>query len=255
MYLQRFFVEGLAHASYLFGAEGEAAVVDPKRDSISSPLQLMVTPVLCTSRSEASPNTSCGILALPCWSGRGDGQRLVPPCHDDADSVKLLSPKQSSQPTTNGDLPMNNYVKFGAMIATSTVVMFVLMYLNTYQSDHVFFSETRAYMAVVMGASMAVIMLAFMLGMYSNGRANAAILGGSVIVFAVALWFVRSQATVEEVSWMKAMIPHHSIAILTSERAHISDPRVRKLADTIIESQRKEIGEMKALIKELEAKR
>ncbi len=75
-----------------------------------------------------------------------------------------------------------------------------------------------------------------------------------VVVFAAALWLVRSQVTVDEVSWMKAMIPHHSIAILTSKRAHISDPRVRKLADGIIEAQRREIGEMKALIKDLESK-
>lgn len=149
---------------------------------------------------------------------------------------------------------MNKYPKFFAMIITSTIVMFGLMYLNTYQLDHIYFSETRAYMALVMGATMAVIMLVFMLGMYANRAANAAILIGSVVVFAAALWLVRSQATVDEVSWMKAMIPHHSIAILTSERAHISDPRVRKLADGIIEAQRREIGEMKALIKDLESK-
>lgn len=147
---------------------------------------------------------------------------------------------------------MNNYPKFGAMIATSTVIMFVLMYLNTYELDHVFFSQTRAYMALVMGATMAIIMLAFMLGMYANRRVNAAIFAGSAVIFAMALWLVRSQATVTDVSWMKAMIPHHSIAILTSERAHISDPRVRKLADGIIEAQRKEIGEMKTLIRDLE---
>ena len=149
---------------------------------------------------------------------------------------------------------MNKYSKFFAMIITSTIVMFGLMYLNTYQLDHIYFSETRAYMALVMGATMAVIMLAFMLDMYANRAANAAILIGSVVVFAAALWLVRSQATVDEVSWMKAMIPHHSIAILTSERAHISDPRVRKLADGIIEAQRREISEMKALIKDLESK-
>ena len=150
---------------------------------------------------------------------------------------------------------MNKYPKFAAMIATSTVVMFGLMYLNTYAADHIFFSQTRAWMALVMGATMAIIMLAFMLGMYKNAKANLAIFAGSALVFAVALWLVRSQATVEDVSWMKAMIPHHSIAILTSERAHISDPRVRKLADGIIEAQRREIGEMKALIKDLESKR
>ncbi len=147
----------------------------------------------------------------------------------------------------------NPYPKFAAMIATSTAVMFGLMYLNTYAFDHLFFSETRAYMALVMGAAMAIIMLAFMLGMYANRAVNFAIFGGSALIFAVALWLVRGQATVEDVSWMKAMIPHHSIAILTSERAHLSDPRVRKLADGIIEAQRKEIGEMKALIEDLKA--
>ncbi len=149
----------------------------------------------------------------------------------------------------------DNYAKFGAMIGVSTIAMFGLMYLNTYALDHVYFSETRAYMALVMGATMAIIMLAFMLGMYSKRAVNAAISLGSVVIVAVALWLVRSQATVEDVSWMKAMIPHHSIAILTSERAHITDPRVRKLADEIIEAQRREIDEMKALIQNLEKKR
>jgi FlaA1/EpsC-like NDP-sugar epimerase len=151
--------------------------------------------------------------------------------------------------------PMKAYARFGAMIATSTVVMLGLMYLNTYQLDHVRFSETRTYMALVMGASMAVIMLAYMLPMYTDRRVNIGIFAGSALVFALALWLVRSQATVEDVSYMKAMIPHHSIAIMTSERAKISDPRVRKLADQIIESQRREIVEMKALIREFEARR
>jgi len=147
---------------------------------------------------------------------------------------------------------MNAYTRFAAMIATSTVVMFGLMYLNTYQLDHVFFSETRAYMALVMGATMAIIMLTYMMGMYKSQRANLGIIGGSLAVFAMALWLVRSQATVDDVSYMRAMIPHHSIAILTSERARITDPRVRKLADQIVATQRREIDEMKALIRGLE---
>lgn len=147
---------------------------------------------------------------------------------------------------------MDGYARFGAMIATSTLAMLGLMYLNTYQLDHVFFSETRLYMALVMGATMAIIMLGFMKGMYKNPRVNLSIFVGSAVVFAVALWLVRSQTTVEDVSWMKAMVPHHSIAILTSERARLSDPRVRELADEIIESQRREIEEMRTLIQELE---
>lgn len=146
---------------------------------------------------------------------------------------------------------MNPYARFAAMIATSTFAMFGLMYLNTYSAEHLFFSETRAYMAVVMGAAMAVIMLIFMTHMMKNRAANIGILIGSIGVFAIALWLVRSQATVEQVSWMKAMIPHHSIAILTSERADIQEPRVRDLANRIVKTQREEIAEMKALVREL----
>lgn len=147
-----------------------------------------------------------------------------------------------------------SYWRFAAMILTSTVVMYILMYLNTYALEHVFWSETRAWMALVMGSTMAVIMLAFMLAMYKNRMLNLAIFGGAVAVFAAALWLVRSQATVDDAEYMKAMIPHHSIAILTSERAQISDPRVRKLADEIIEAQEREIAEMKYLVRDLEAR-
>ena len=145
------------------------------------------------------------------------------------------------------------YGRFAAMIATSTAVMFILMYVNVYALGHIQFSQTRFWMAFVMGAAMAIIMLGWMWGMYKNMKVNLAILAGSVVVFALALWLVRSQETVDDVSYMKAMIPHHSIAILTSERAHIKDPEVRKLADGIIDAQVREITEMKRLIAKLEA--
>jgi hypothetical protein len=148
---------------------------------------------------------------------------------------------------------MKMYGKFAAMILTSTAIMLPVMYLNTYTLDHVFFSETRTYMALVMGATMAIIMLAYMRGMLSEPRLNAAIVAGSAVVFALALWLVRSQSTVDDIDYMKAMIPHHSIAILTSERARLSDARVQALAKQIIESQQREISEMKALIRELES--
>ncbi len=129
------------------------------------------------------------------------------------------------------------------------------MYLNTYALDHVFFSETRAYMALIMGATMAVVMLLFMWKMYPRKAVNVGVLITSIIVIFASLWLVRSQTTVDDISYMRAMIPHHSIAILTSERANIKDPRVRKLADDIIAAQRKEIEEMKSYIKDLETKK
>jgi len=144
------------------------------------------------------------------------------------------------------------YGRFLAMIGTSTIVMYGLMYLNTYALGHVFFSQTRMWMALYMGGMMAVIMLAFMLGMYSDRKANLAIFTGAAIAFGAGVYLVRSQDTVGDIAWMKAMIPHHSIAILTSERANISDPRVRALADAIIKAQRGEIEEMKRYIADIQ---
>jgi undecaprenyl pyrophosphate phosphatase UppP len=146
-----------------------------------------------------------------------------------------------------------SYARFAAMIATAIIVMFGLMYLNTYSLDHATFSQTRSWMALLMGAVMAIIMMAFMWSKYENKIVNAAIVAGSAVVFGLSLWLVRSQHTVDDISYMSAMIPHHSIAIMTSERARLRDPRVRKLADEIIKAQVREIGKMKALIAELEA--
>lgn len=145
-----------------------------------------------------------------------------------------------------------NYLKFFAMIATSMVVMFFLMYLHSYQIyDHAWFSETRLFMTMIMGAAMMVIMLAFMLNMYGNSKANMAIFVGSAVMLLLSVWLVRSQITVSGVDYMEGMIPHHSIAILTSERAAIEDWRVRELADEIIEAQRREIKEMEWLIEDI----
>ncbi|MAN67467.1 DUF305 domain-containing protein [uncultured Hyphomonas sp.] len=145
----------------------------------------------------------------------------------------------------------SKYRRFGLMIATSAIVMFGLMYLNTYALPHVHWSETRFFMTLIMAAAMAVVMLSFMLNMYKNSRINLAIYAGSALLFALALFLVRSQVTVQDRSYMKAMIPHHSIAIMTSERAQIEDERVRELADEIIRAQRREIAEMEWLIDDI----
>ena len=145
---------------------------------------------------------------------------------------------------------MTKYWKFLLMIGVSTVIMFGMMYLNVYSIDHLFFSRTRVFMALMMGAVMAIIMLLFMWKMYENKTLNKIILGVSVLVFAGSLFMVLSQTTVSDVAWMKAMIPHHSIAILTSKRANLKDPEVKKLANDIIEAQEKEIEQMKKLIEE-----
>jgi hypothetical protein len=143
------------------------------------------------------------------------------------------------------------YLRFLAMIATAMVVMYVTTYLNTYELSHVEFSETRVFMTLIMGSTMALVMLGFMLGMYRDRRANLAIVLGALAVLGLATWLVRSQTTVDEESYMRAMIPHHSIAILTSENSEIEDQRVCELAVEIIEAQRREIDEMNWLIEDI----
>ncbi len=145
-----------------------------------------------------------------------------------------------------------SYARFFAMIVTSTAIMFALMYSLVFRAEHIWFADTRFLMALYMGAMMAIVMLAFMLGMYRNKIANIGIFAGAALLFAITLYLARSQQTVGDVAYMKAMIPHHSIAILTSSRAHITDPRVRKLADGIIAAQKREILEMESLIRELD---
>jgi len=149
----------------------------------------------------------------------------------------------------------NNYKTFFLMLAWSFLAMYITMYFNTYAIDHVCFSLTRFYMACLGISSMAVIMWFFMRKMYQNKKKNIIILLGSFVLFVSALGLVRAQRPIiGDILYMKAMIPHHSIAILTSKRADIEDPEVRKLADEIIKSQEKEIAEMKAFIKKLESK-
>lgn len=144
---------------------------------------------------------------------------------------------------------MKKYWKFLAMILVATVFMFVMMYFNTYKLDQVYFSQTRAFMALMMGAAMTIIMLLFMWKMYNNKKINSIILLVSILIFTGSLFMVRSQTGINDKVWMEAMIPHHSIAIMTSKRAQLKDPKVKKLAKEIIVSQEKEIKEMKRLIK------
>lgn len=148
----------------------------------------------------------------------------------------------------------SHYKTFFIMLACSFAAMYITMYLNTYEIDHVYFSLTRFYMTCLGISAMAVIMWFFMRKMYQNKKKNIAILAGSVVLFISALALVRVQAPIiGDVLWMKAMIPHHSIAILTSERADIQDPEVKQLANDIIKAQRKEIEEMKTMINRLES--
>ncbi|TRZ44472.1 DUF305 domain-containing protein [Robertkochia solimangrovi] len=145
-----------------------------------------------------------------------------------------------------------SYRTFFMMLAVSFVAMYGTMYLNIYKIDHVYFSLTRFYMACMGIATMAVVMFLFMRNMYRDRNKNMFLIAGSVVLFFGSLYLVRAQKPIGDLLWLKAMIPHHSIAILTSNRADIQDPEVKKLAGEIIEAQEREIAEMKQMIRRLE---
>lgn len=144
-----------------------------------------------------------------------------------------------------------SWSRFVAMIATSTFIMFFLMYQLVYSIDHATFSLNRLIASLLMGSVMAFVMLSFMWSMYKGTRTKVAVLVGSSLLSVLLLSVNRSQALIADVSFMKSMIPHHSIAINNARKARISDPRVRRLADQIIESQVREIAEMKLLIDDI----
>jgi uncharacterized protein (DUF305 family) len=148
----------------------------------------------------------------------------------------------------------SNYTKFVLMLICSACSMYVTMYFNTYELSHVFFSWTRLYMTLIGIGGMAIIMFLFMRGMYTNSKKNVAILIGSIALMALSTFLVRQQIPIDDVKWMRAMIPHHSIAVLTSSRADLKDPEVKKLAEEIIQAQEREIAEMKKMIKRLKRK-
>ncbi len=146
----------------------------------------------------------------------------------------------------------SKYTTFILMLICSAISMYITMYFNTYELSHVYFSWTRMYMTFIGVGGMAIIMFLFMKDMYKNKIKNASIIIGSLLVMLISTYLVRQQIPINDVKWMRAMIPHHSIAILTSNRADLKDPEVKELAEEIIKAQKKEIAEMKKMIERLE---
>lgn len=136
------------------------------------------------------------------------------------------------------------YLRFGAMILTSMVAMYCLMFVSAYALDHLRWSENRFYMTLTMGGTMGIVMLAWMLQMYKNTRLNLVIFALSFLLLATGIYLDRSQALIEDLAFNASMIPHHSMAITRAENANFHDLRVCELAIEISEAQRREILEM-----------
>lgn len=147
---------------------------------------------------------------------------------------------------------MNPYLKFGLMMLTSFLIMYAVMYLNVDQLDHIYTAQTRTYMSILMVVPMAISMLLFMWGMYKDKRKNYLILAAALLIGVFTYHILRQQTFVDDKAWMRAMIPHHSSAIMVSEKAHLQDPEAIQLAKEIIAAQQREIAQMKKMLYRLE---
>ncbi len=145
-----------------------------------------------------------------------------------------------------------NYKKFLLILLLSFCIMYLVMFLNVDKAEHIYLSLTRLYMSLLMVTPMAALMLVFMPKMYPNKKMNTIILVSSSIVFVLSLTFIRTQTPINDRQYMKAMIPHHSSAILTSKHANIKDAEVKELSKKIIASQEEEITQMKAILKRMD---
>jgi len=167
----------------------------------------------------------------------------------------MSSDTENDNPSHDADaqrkMTAKTYLKFAAMILTGMVVMYGVMFAGSWEWSHVRFSESRVFMALTMGGTMGLVMLAWMLDMYRNWKANIAVIGVSLLLIGGGVALDRSQITVDDTAFMQGMIPHHSLAITRSERAQLEDVRVCELAVEISEAQRREIFEMDWLIQDI----
>lgn len=145
-----------------------------------------------------------------------------------------------------------SYKKFSLMMLISFIIMYGVMFLNVDKANHIYISTTRTYMALLMVSPMAIVMMLMMGKMYPNKKLNTGIMLGAVVLFALVLTSLRTQTPIGDVQYMKAMIPHHSSAILVSKNANLKDPEVIKLSEGIIVSQEKEIAEMKTILERMQ---
>lgn len=141
-----------------------------------------------------------------------------------------------------------HYRTFALNLIISAVIMYFVMFTMIYGLSEFYNNLNMAYMAIMMAAPMGMLMLVMMGSMYNDRRLNLVLLGGFALLFALAYWGMRAQGLVGDRQFLRAMIPHHSGAVLMCERASLKDPEIKQLCSQIIVSQKEEIAKMKAIL-------
>ena len=143
------------------------------------------------------------------------------------------------------------YARFAIELTADFAVMYLVMYAMIATLNNFFLNLNNVYMTMMMVAPMSIIMLVSMRSMFPSRRINWTIAAVAVVAFASSFYGMRTQAAINDREFLRAMIPHHSGAILMCEQASLTNPQVIELCGEIVPAQQEEIARMKVLLERL----
>ena len=142
----------------------------------------------------------------------------------------------------------NHYLRLAIELAIDFVIMYLVMYTMIRSLDHFYLNINNVWMTLMMVTPMALVMMAAMRSMFPSRTRNLLVVAAALVVFGVSYYGMRTQWAVGDEQFLKSMIPHHSGAILMCQEASITDPDIQSLCREIIDSQRREIAQMEAIL-------
>ena len=143
-----------------------------------------------------------------------------------------------------------HYGRLMIELAIDFVIMYLVMFTMIRSLDHFYNNINNVWMTLMMVTPMAIVMLVAMRSMFPSRKGNVLIIIGAIIVFGVSFYGMRSQVAVGDEQFLRSMIPHHSGAILMCQEASITNPEIKALCGEIVDSQRREIEQMKAILEQ-----
>lgn len=147
-----------------------------------------------------------------------------------------------------------HYMMFALNVVLSFVIMYLGMFAMIWSTAHFFNNLNMVYMSLIMLAPMTIAMLLTMGMMLKNMKLNMILYAAFALVFVLSFWAMRAQGAVGDRQFIRAMIPHHSGAILMCNRASLRDQEIRDICfkpNGIVDSQTREIAQMKQILQRL----
>lgn len=138
------------------------------------------------------------------------------------------------------------------MVVLHFIIMFILMYSMVDVFENVYLNLNKVYMAAIMTAPMLILEILLMGSMYENKKALNILLAISAVAMIIVFFFIRQQTFIYDKEFLRAMIPHHSSAILMCNKASLEDDEIKELCKSIVVAQQTEIDLMEKILSRLD---